>query len=199
MNRNEVSDKKLVSAYIKGNEEAFELLVERYKNRIFTTINLIVRDTYLAEDLLQETFIKAIRTIKSGRYNEEGKFLPWILRIAHNLAIDHFRKDKRYPTMVLEDGSPVFNTLEFSEDSYESVQIRKDTDFRIKQFIDELPLVQREVLVMRHYMNMSFKDIAEVSGVSINTALGRMRYALINLRKKITVNRSAYDKNLYPK
>jgi RNA polymerase sigma-70 factor (ECF subfamily) len=199
MNRNEVSDKKLVSAYIKGNEEAFELLVERHKNRIFTTINLIVRDTYLAEDLLQETFIKAIRTIKSGRYNEEGKFLPWILRIAHNLAIDHFRKDKRYPTMVLEDGSPVFNTLEFSEDSYESIQIRKDTDFRIKQFIDELPLVQREVLVMRHYMNMSFKDIAEVSGVSINTALGRMRYALINLRRKIDVNRSAYDKNLYPK
>jgi len=199
MNRNAVSDKKLVSAYIKGNEEAFELLVERHKNRIFTTINLIVRDTYLAEDLLQETFIKAIRTIKSGRYNEEGKFLPWILRIAHNLAIDHFRKDKRYPTMVLEDGSPVFNTLEFSEDSYESVQIRKDTDFRIKQFIDELPLVQREVLVMRHYMNMSFKDIAEVSGVSINTALGRMRYALINLRRKIDINRSAYDKNLYPK
>jgi RNA polymerase sigma-70 factor (ECF subfamily) len=199
MNRNEVSDKKLVSAYIKGNEEAFELLVERHKNRIFTTINLIVRDTYLAEDLLQETFIKAIRTIKTGRYNEEGKFLPWILRIAHNLAIDHFRKDKRYPTMVLEDGSPVFNTLEFSEDSYESVQIRKDTDLRIKQFIDELPLVQREVLVMRHYMNMSFKDIAEVSGVSINTALGRMRYALINLRRKIDVNRSAYDKNLYPR
>jgi RNA polymerase sigma factor (sigma-70 family) len=139
MNRNEVSDKKLVSAYIKGNEEAFELLVERHKKQDFHNNQSIVRDTYLAEDLLQETFIKAIRTIKTGRYNEEGKFLPWILRIAHNLAIDHFRKDKRYPTMVLEDGSPVFNTLEFAEDSYESVQIRKDTDFRIKQFIDELP------------------------------------------------------------
>ena len=199
MNRNEVSDKKLVSAYIKGNEEAFELLVERHKNRVFTTINLIVRDTYLAEDLLQETFIKAIKTIKSGRYNEEGKFLPWILRIAHNLAIDYFRRDKRYPTMVLEDGSSVFNNLDFSEDSFESLQIQKDTHDRLKQFIEELPLVQREVLVMRHYMNMSFKEIAEVSGVSINTALGRMRYALINLRKKITVNRSAYDKNLYPK
>lgn len=199
MNRNEVSDKKLVSAYIKGNEGAFELLVERHKNRVFTTINLIVRDNYLAEDLLQETFIKAIKTIKSGRYNEEGKFLPWILRIAHNLAIDYFRRDKRYPTMVLEDGSSVFNNLDFSEDSFESVQIQKDTHDRLKQFIEELPLVQREVLVMRHYMNMSFKEIAEVSGVSINTALGRMRYALINLRKKITVNRSAYDKNLYPK
>jgi RNA polymerase sigma-70 factor (ECF subfamily) len=199
MNRNEVSDKKLVSAYIKGNEEAFELLVERHKNRVFTTINLIVRDNYLAEDLLQETFIKAIKTIKSGRYNEEGKFLPWILRIAHNLAIDYFRRDKRYPTMVLEDGSPVFNNLDFSEDSFESVQIQKDTYARLKQFIEELPLVQREVLVMRHYMNMSFKEIAEVSGVSINTALGRMRYALINLRKKITVNQSAYDKNFYPK
>ena len=199
MNRNDVSDKKLVSAYIKGNEEAFELLVERHKNRVFTTINLIVRDNYLAEDLLQETFIKAIKTIKSGRYNEEGKFLPWILRIAHNLAIDYFRRDKRYPTMVLEDGSPVFNNLDFSEDSFESVQIQKDTYARLKQFIEELPLVQREVLVMRHYMNMSFKEIAEVSGVSINTALGRMRYALINLRKKITVNQSAYDKNFYPK
>lgn len=199
MNRNAVSDKKLVSAYIKGNEEAFELLVERHKNRVFTTINLIVRDIYLAEDLLQETFIKAIRTIKSGRYNEEGKFLPWILRIAHNLAIDHFRKEKRYPTMIMEDGSPVFNTLEFAEDSYESVQIKRDTDLRLKQFIEELPLVQREVLVMRHYMNMSFKEIADVTGVSINTALGRMRYALINLRKKINYNRSAYDKNLYPK
>jgi len=199
MNRNEVSDKKLVSAYIKGNEEAFELLVERHKNRVFTTINLIVRDNYLAEDLLQETFIKAIKTIKSGRYNEEGKFLPWILRIAHNLAIDYFRRDKRYPTMVLEDGSSVFNNLDFSEDSFESMQIQKDTHARFKQFIEGLPLVQREVLVMRHYMNMSFKEIAEVSGVSINTALGRMRYALINLRKKITVNRSAYDKNFYPK
>ncbi len=199
MNRNAVSDKKLVSAYIKGNQEAFELLVERHKDRVFTAIYLIVKDTYLAEDLLQETFIKAIRTIRSGRYNEEGKFLPWIVRIAHNLAIDHFRKDKRYPTMILEDGSPVFNTLEFSEDSYESVQIKKDSDSRIKQFIDELPLVQREVLVMRHYMSMSFKEISEVTGVSINTALGRMRYALINLRKKIELNRTAYDKNFYPK
>ncbi len=199
MNRNAVSDKKLVSSYIKGNEEAFEQLVKRHKNRIFTTINLIVKDSYLAEDLLQETFIKAIRTIKSGRYNEEGKFLPWILRIGHNLAIDHFRKDKRYPTMVLEDGSPVFNTLEFSESSYESVQVRKVVDHRVKKFIDELPLVQREVLVMRHFMDMSFKDIADVTGVSINTALGRMRYALINIRKKMDKNRNAYDKNFYPK
>ena len=199
MKRNEVSDKKLVSAYIKGNEEAFELLVERHKNRIFTTINLIVRDYYLAEDLLQETFIKAINTIKSGRYNEEGKFLPWILRIGHNLAIDHFRRDKRYPTLIMEDGSPVFNTLDFAEDSFESTQIKKEGYEKIKQYIEELPLVQREVLVMRHYMNMSFKEISEVTGVSINTALGRMRYALINLRKKITVNRSAYDQNFYPK
>lgn len=199
MNRNAVSDKKLVSAYIKGNEEAFELLVERHKDRVFTAIYLIVKDTYLAEDLLQETFIKAIRTIRSGRYNEEGKFLPWIVRIAHNLAIDHFRKEKRYPTMILEDGSPVFNTLEFSEDSYESMQIKKDADINIKEYIDELPLVQREVLVMRHYMNMSFKEISEVTGVSINTALGRMRYALINLRKKMELTRTAYDKNLYPK
>ena len=198
MEISKVSDQKLVSLYIKGNEEAFAQLVKRHKSKVFTTINLIVRDRYLAEDLLQETFIKAINTIKTGRYNEEGKFFPWIMRIAHNLAVDHFRKGKRYPTIIMEDGSPLLNTIQFSEDSYENVQIIKDTHDRLKKLIQELPMAQKEVLIMRHYMKMSFKEIAETTGVSINTTLGRMRYALINLRKKMTLTKSAYDKNFYP-
>ena len=199
MNRISLDDSQLLSAYVKGDEEAFAELVERHKDRVFTTILLIVKDRYLAEDLMQEVFIKAIRTLKSGKYNEEGKFLPWILRIAHNLAIDQFRKDKRYPTIVMEDGSSVFNTLEFSEESIENKQIKQDTYNLLKKYVQELPEAQKEVLVMRHYMQMSFQEIADVTGVSINTALGRMRYALINLRKKLKQNNVAYDKNFYRK
>jgi RNA polymerase sigma factor (sigma-70 family) len=198
MNIYKVSDQKLVSLYINGNEEAFAQLVKRHKSKVFTTIVLIVKDRYLAEDLLQETFIKAVNTIKNGRYNEEGKFLPWVMRIAHNLAVDHFRKEKRYPTIIMDDGSPFFNTLKFAEESYENVQIVKDTHERLKGLIQELPDAQKEVLIMRHYMKMSFKEIAESTGVSINTTLGRMRYALINLRKKMIITKSAYDKNFYP-
>ncbi len=194
-----LNDSELLSLYKKGNEEAFEELLNRHKDRVFTTIYLIVKDRYTAEDLMQEVFIKAIRTIKSGRYNEEGKFLPWILRIAHNLSIDHFRKEKRYPTIVMEDGGSVFNTLEFSETSIEDEHIKQDTHNLLKRYIKELPDSQREVLMMRHYMKMSFQEIAEATDVSINTALGRMRYALINLRKKFEHNQNAYDKNLYRK
>lgn len=199
MIRKEVSDSQLVSLYKKGDETAFEELVERHKSRVFTTIYLIVKDQYTAEDLMQDGFIKAVNTIKSGRYNEEGKFLPWLLRIAHNLAIDHFRKAKRYPTIVMEDGSNVFNTLEFSEDSIESLQIKKDTHALLRKLIQELPESQKEVLIMRHYMQMSFQEIADATDVSINTALGRMRYALINLRKKMQKTNIAYDQNFYRK
>ena len=197
MNKTGLNDSELLSLYIGGNEEAFEELLNRHKDRVFTTIYLIVKDRYTAEDLMQEVFIKAIRTIKSGRYNEEGKFLPWILRIAHNLSIDHFRKSKRYPTIVMEDGSIVFNSLEFSESSIEDEHIKQDTYKLLKAYIKDLPDSQREVLVMRHYMKMSFQEIADATDVSINTALGRMRYALINLRKKFEQNQKAYDKNLY--
>lgn len=198
MRKNAVSDSQLISLYKNGNEEAFGELVLRHKNKIFTTIYMIVKDHDLAEDLLQETYVKVVNTVKSGRYNEEGKFLPWVTRIAHNLAIDHFRKAKRYPTIVMEDGSNVFNTLEFSEESIESRQIKEDTHTLLRELIKELPDAQREVLMMRHYMQMSFQEIAEVTDVSINTALGRMRYALINLRKKMDKLNVAYDKNLYP-
>ncbi|WP_242929431.1 RNA polymerase sigma factor [Pontibacter vulgaris] len=193
----QLSDSELVTLYIAGNENAFEQLVNRHKNKVFTTILLIVKDTYIAEDLLQDTFIKAIHTMKGGRYNEEGKFSPWICRIAHNLAIDFFRKEKRSPMITLEDGSNVFNTLSFAEDSAESLQIKEDTHTRLRELIQTLPQSQREVLMMRHYADMSFQEIAEATGVSINTALGRMRYALINLRKKMLNGTIAYDKNLY--
>lgn len=189
-------DSKLVSLYQNGNEEAFEILLNRHKSRIYTAIYLIVKDRYVAEDLLQETFIKAVSTIRSGRYNEEGKFSPWLSRIAHNLAIDYFRKRKRYPEIVLEDGSSVFNSVEFSEESIESKQIMRDNKSRLRSLIKELPDEQKQVLIMRHYLQMSFQEIADRTGVSINTALGRMRYALINLRKKMIKTR-AYDKDVY--
>lgn len=196
MNDSRFSDSQLVSLYQNGNEEAFEMLLHRHKSRIYTAIYLIVKDRYTAEDLLQETFVKAINTIRDGRYNEEGKFLPWISRIAHNLAIDHFRKNKRYPEVVLEDGSRLFNSLNFAEDSMESRQIAKETQSKLRGYIKELPVEQKQVLIMRHFLQMSFQEIADRTGVSINTALGRMRYALINLRKKMIKHR-AYDKNLY--
>ncbi len=194
-----LSDSHLVSLYQNGNEEAFEVLLLRHKSRIYTAIYLIVKDRYQAEDLLQETFIKAINTIKGGRYNEEGKFLPWVSRIAHNLAIDHFRRNKRYPEIVLEDGSKIFNSMQFSEDSMEDAQIFRDAKSKLRDLIKELPTEQKHVLIMRHYLDMSFQEIADRTDVSINTALGRMRYALINLRKKMTQTNQAYDKNFYPK
>ena len=192
-----LSDSQLVSLYRTGNEDAFEVLLYRHKSKIYTAIYLIVKDRYTAEDLLQETFVKAINTIRGGRYNEEGKFLPWISRIAHNLAIDHFRKEKRYPEVVLEDGSKLFNSMDFAEESSEDKQMFRETRSKLRDYIRELPVEQKHVLIMRHYFDMSFQEIADRTGVSINTALGRMRYALINLRKKMVKNR-AYDKNIYP-
>ncbi|CAN5870324.1 sigma-70 family RNA polymerase sigma factor [soil metagenome] len=198
MNNAQLSDSALIALYVAGDENAFELLLNRHKNKVFTTILLIVKDTYTAEDLLQDTFIKAIHTIKGGRYNEEGKFSSWICRIAHNLAIDFFRKEKRSPVITLEDGSNILNVLSFAEDSAESVQIKEETHARLRELIQQLPPAQKEVLIMRHYADMSFQEIAEATGVSINTALGRMRYALINLRKKLSTDNNVYDKNIYP-
>jgi RNA polymerase sigma-70 factor (ECF subfamily) len=197
MEKVRVNESELVSAYIRGDKNAFNILVERYKSKIYTTIYLVVKDQYIAEDLMQDTFIKAIKTLKNGRYNEEGKFLPWILRIAHNLAIDHFRRAKRYPSVVFEDGSNVFNSLNFSESTIEDKQVQKETHDHLRGLIKKLPDQQREVLIMRHYEEMSFQEIADSTGVSINTALGRMRYALINLRKMMSKSVYAYDTNLY--
>jgi len=197
MEKVRINESELVSAYIQGDDAAFDTLVERYKSKIYTTIYLVVKDQYVAEDLMQDTFIKAIKTLRNGKYNEEGKFLPWILRIGHNLAIDYFRRAKRYPKVVFEDGSNVFNTLNFSENSVETKQIKKESHEHLRGLIKQLPDQQREVLIMRHYEDMSFQEIADATGVSINTALGRMRYALINLRKMMSKSVYAYDTNLY--
>jgi len=197
MEKVRINESELVSAYIHGDDAAFDTLVERYKSKIYTTIYLVVKDQYVAEDLMQDTFIKAIKTLRNGKYNEEGKFLPWILRIGHNLAIDYFRRAKRYPKVVFEDGSNVFNTLNFSENSVETKQIKKESHEHLRGLIKQLPYQQREVLIMRHYEDMSFQEIADATGVSINTALGRMRYALINLRKMMSKSVYAYETNLY--
>ncbi|GAB3736125.1 sigma-70 family RNA polymerase sigma factor [Hymenobacter agri] len=190
------SDSALISLYLAGQESAFGLLLERHRSRVFTTILLIVRDEEVAEDLLQDTFIKAIHTMKSGRYNEEGKFAPWICRIAHNLAIDSFRRNKRTPHVSLTDNDRLANTLTLADDGPDDALAREETHTRLRALIQELPAAQKEVLLMRHYGDMSFQEIADATGVSINTALGRMRYALINLRKKMTANSlHHYDSN----
>jgi RNA polymerase sigma-70 factor (ECF subfamily) len=192
-------DSVLITLYRNGNEAAFNLLVDRYHSKVFTTIFLIVKDQDVAEDLLQDVFVKVLHTLNSDKYNEEGKFQPWVMRIAHNLAIDHFRKAKRYPTILLEDGSNLFNSLSFAEDSSEEQRIKEETMAYVRNLIDELPEAQKEVVIMRHYLDMSFQEIAEQTGVSINTALGRMRYALNHIRKKMKQVNSAYDKIIYPK
>ena len=194
-----LTDAQLIAQYREGSEEAFAELLNRYKSKVYTNIYLIVKDRYVAEDLLQEVFIKVIDRLKRGVYNEEGKFGPWVGRIAHNISIDYFRKQKRYPTVLTEDGKDVFHDMEFTEESVEYAQIKKDINSRLRSLIERLPDSQREVLKMRHFSDMSFQEIAEETGVSINTALGRMRYALINLKKLYQKsNNYAYDKNHYP-
>ncbi len=192
-------DSELIAQYRNGSQAAFDLLVDRYQSKVYTTIFLIVKDQDVAEDLLQDVFVKVVQTIHSDRYSEEGKFQPWLMRIAHNLAIDHFRKVRRYPTILMEDGSNVFNSLQFAESSIEDHRVKEETLEMVKKLIEELPEAQKEVLVMRHYLEMSFQEIADQTGVSINTALGRMRYALIHLRKKMKQLNIAYDKTFYPK
>ncbi|HBI87076.1 MAG TPA: RNA polymerase subunit sigma-24 [Sphingobacterium sp.] len=179
------SDQELIQMYVGGQESGLEALLNRYKSKIYTSIYMKVKDEYLAEDIFQETFIKIINTLKSGKYNEEGKFLPWAIRIAHNMIVDFFIKAKRAPNIVNADGFDIFEVLEFSDESAESKMLKQQVDVDLKKMIQKLPDDQKEVLIMRHFCDMSFKDIAEITEVSINTALGRMRYALSNLRKMI--------------
>jgi RNA polymerase sigma-70 factor (ECF subfamily) len=179
------SDLMLIEGYISGNEICIELLINRHKKKIFNYILMTVRNTHLAEDIFQDTFIKVIYTIKSGDYKEEGKFLSWVNRIAHNLVIDHFRKQKRIPTIENEGDSNIFDNIRIHENSIEHSMIYEQIHSDLRSLIELLPAEQKDVLIMRHYYDMSFKEIAEQTEVSINTALGRMRYAIINLRKLI--------------
>ena len=185
MNAQPETDQELIGRYLAGNQSSLEILIRRHKNRIFAYILMIVKEKELAEDLFQDTFIKVINTIRSGSYKEEGKFIQWAMRIAHNLIIDHFRKAKRIPTVENRDDFDIFEKIRIPVESIEERIITEQIHQDVKKLIDYLPKEQREVLVMRHYGDMSFKDIAEVTNVSINTALGRMRYALINLRKLV--------------
>lgn len=181
----EANDAFLVKSYIDGDEHALSLLINRHQHRIYSFIFSKVFDKDIAEDIFQDTFIKVIRTLKRGKYNEEGKFLPWVMRIAHNLVIDHFRKNKRMPKFENSGDFNIFSVLSDSGLNAEKQIIKDQIEADVKELIKELPEDQLEVLVMRIYKDMSFKEISERTGVSINTALGRMRYALINLRKVI--------------
>ncbi len=177
------SDQDLIHLYINGNEAGLVELLRRYQSKIYTSIYLLVKDQDLAEDIFQDTFIKVINTLKANKYNEEGKFLPWVSRIAHNLVIDHFRREKRAPMINNGDDFDIFEVLGNYDESIEDRMVREQTHKDLKKLIQMLPSEQKEVLLMRHFGDMSFKEIAEITGVSINTALGRMRYALNNLRK----------------
>jgi RNA polymerase sigma-70 factor (ECF subfamily) len=180
------SDKDLICQFLEGNQFSLEKLIQRHQNRVFAYILMVVKDKQLADDIFQDTFIKVINTIKSGAYKEEGKFIQWVMRIAHNLIIDYFRKSKRIPIVENDkDDFDIFDTIRFTDPSIEDQMITEQIHEDVRKLIEYLPPEQKEVLFMRHYSEMSFKDIAEQTDVSINTALGRMRYALINLRKLI--------------
>ena len=183
-----LSDRELVALYLKGNSKSFEALIQKHKNKIYAFILSKIRNRDLAEDIFQETFIKVINSLQKGKYNEEGKFLPWVMRIANNLVIDYFRKAKKMRTIAPTNDFNIFDILQDGdkniEDNLVNDQIHKD----LRKLIEHLPDDQKEVLKMRYYSELSFKEISESTGVSINTALGRMRYALINLRKLIDSN-----------
>jgi RNA polymerase sigma factor (sigma-70 family) len=187
----QATDTQLVQAFQQGNNQALEVLVNKYKDKIFTSINILVKDKYLAEDLFQEVFIKVIDTLRAGRYNEEGKFLPWALRIAHNLCVDHFRKVNRTPAIKTSDDTDIFEVLNFSEQGADKTMMQGQSHDLVRRMIDMLPEEQREVIVLRHYADLSFKEIAQMTNTSINTALGRMRYGLINMRKIMEENQVA--------
>jgi RNA polymerase sigma factor (sigma-70 family) len=177
------TDHELIHAFMDGNMNSLETLVIRHKDKLYTSILFLVKDKYLAEDIFQDVLIKIIDTIRGGRYTEEGKFLPWAMRIAHNLCVDHFRKVKRSPAIKTSDDRDIFEVLNFTEDSAETKMMKRQSHDKVRRMLDLLPEDQREVIILRHYAELSFKEIAALTSCSINTALGRMRYGLINLRK----------------
>lgn len=177
------TDNELIHLFTDGNLEALETLVLRHKDKLYTSILFLVKDKYLAEDIFQDVFIRIIDTMRGGRYTEEGKFLPWAMRIAHNLCVDHFRKVKRTPTIRNSEDKDIFEVLNFTADSAETTMIKRQSYHRVREMLERLPEDQREVIILRHFADMSFKEIAATTNCSINTALGRMRYGLINLRK----------------
>ena len=182
------SDSELIKRYLSGQEAALEFLIKKHQQRVFSYIIVRIQDEDLANDIFQDTFVKVINTFKRGKYNEEGKFLQWTMRIAHNLIIDHFRKQKRMPTMSPSNDFDIFNIIRDPKLNVESNMIKDQIEGDLHKLIEELPAEQKEVLKLRHFCELSFKEIADQTGVSINTALGRMRYALINMRKLMEKN-----------
>lgn len=180
-----LSDNELVQNYINGDQQALAQLLNKYQRKVFSFILIKLKDRTQAEDIFQETFFKVIDSLQQGRYNEEGKFLPWVLMIAHNLCMDYFRKNKRMPNTVDVDSNVVQNSMGLLDENREDKIMRQQTAETLREMIDKLPPDQKEVLILRHYADMSFKEIAEMTGTNINTALGRMRYALLNLKKMI--------------
>ncbi len=179
-------DFELVKQFIEGDQKSIEILINRHKDRVYTYIVLIVKDTQLAEDIFQDTFIKVIKSLRKGKYQEKGIFVSWVMRIAHNLIIDFFRKSKHLKTYSSEDGEmDVFNSKKLAEDNIEDLLINDQIASDVRKLVNMLPDEQKEVILLRHYGGLSFKEISEQTNVSINTALGRMRYALINMRKLI--------------
>lgn len=179
------SDQILLKSYLSGDEAAFEILIRKHKDKVFAFILSKIKNYNLAHDLFQDTFIKVINSLKRGKYNEEGKFVPWVMRIAHNLVIDHFRRQKKTRSIAPTDDFNIFDVISNEEKNVEEVMIDDQIASDLRKLIEELPEDQKEVLKMRYYKDLSFKEISEITDVSINTALGRMRYAIINLRKLV--------------
>lgn len=180
-----LNDQQLIAAYLSGNEPAFEELLNRHRQKIYTSIYLFVKDHAVAEDIFQEVFIKIIDTLRKGKYNHEGKFVQWAMRISYNMCVDQFRRNKRRPTVNPTETFDIFDVIQSDEANAEQTLIMSQTHRKVRQLVDMLPPEQREVVILRHYADMSFKEIAQLTRVSINTALGRMRYALINIRKMV--------------
>jgi RNA polymerase sigma factor (sigma-70 family) len=179
-----VTDHDLIQRFISGDQSSVETLILRHKNKVYGYISMYIRDQALAEDIFQDTFLKVIQSLKTGRYQENGRFISWVMRIAHNLIIDHFRREKQMHVISNDDyESDLFNSKKLCEENVEDVMVKRQVIKDVRRLIQLLPEDQREVVILRHYTGLSFKEIADISNVSINTALGRMRYALINMRK----------------
>ena len=186
MSKTILSDFELIEQFVNGKQSSIEVLINKHKNRIYTYIFLIVKNEQLAEDIFQDTFIKVINSLKNGKYQDKGRFVSWVIRIAHNIIIDHFRKEKHLNTISNDNNDyDLFNSSKFSDKNVEQEIIHDQITNDVRKLIDKLPKDQKQVIILRHYVGLSFKEIAEQTDVSINTALGRMRYALINMRKLI--------------
>lgn len=188
-----LSEQDLLIQYSAGNVIALELLVNRYKEKIFTSIFLLVKDKYLAEDIFQDVFIRVIDNLRKGLYRDRGKFLPWVIRIAHNLCMDYFRKINRTTKIVTNNNIDIFEFISSNEQSIEQKIVNGERDERVRKMIDRLPLAQREVIVLRHYANLKFKDIAQLTHSNVNSVLGRMRNGLLNIKKMISKSKRAFE------